>query len=136
MWLLSDGVSRILGGGLAGGPRSLVEKGWKYQYSESEALLPVPQAGTCWSAADALAIFQFHVDDEVDFDVDRRELQGQDRLHLSCVLQEIGERLGKRVLMGAEGDHSHPVLGFESRLIEPSPRRPEGPVTAAIGFST
>jgi hypothetical protein len=31
-----------------------------------------------WPAADVLAIFRFRADDEVDFDVDLRELQGQE----------------------------------------------------------
>ncbi|MFF3313835.1 hypothetical protein [Streptomyces sp. NPDC002952] len=30
-----------------------------------------------WPTADVLAIFHFHADDEVDFDVDLGELQGQ-----------------------------------------------------------
>jgi LSD1 subclass zinc finger protein len=50
------------------------------------------------------AIFRFHADDEVDFDVDLRELQGQERLDVFCgFLREIGRRLGKPVLMDPEG---------------------------------
>ncbi|MFB7239343.1 hypothetical protein ACFCXK_31765 [Streptomyces sp. NPDC056269] len=106
----------------------VAERGWKYQYSEGEGVLPVPRAEDVlcrpadaeypdlrvWPAADVLAIFRFHADDEVDFDVDLRELQGQERLDVFCdFLQEIGRRLAKPVLMGPEGDYGHPVLGFD-----------------------
>lgn len=107
----------------------VVEKGWKCQYSAGERVLPVPRAevvlsrppdAECpnlrvWLAADVLAIFRFHADDEVDFDVDLRELQGQERLDMFCgFLREIGRRLGKPVLMDPEGDYGHPVLGFDA----------------------
>ncbi|MBB4987545.1 hypothetical protein [Streptomyces nymphaeiformis] len=106
----------------------VVEKGWKCQYSEGERVLPAPRAeavlsrpadAECpdlrvWPAADVLAIFRFHANDEVDFDVDLRELQGQERLDVFCgFLREIGRRLGKPVLMDPEGDSGHPVLGFD-----------------------
>lgn len=69
----------------------LVEaRGWQCQYPEGETVLPVPRAETVlsrpadaecpnlrvWPSADVLAIFRFHVEDEIDFDVDLRELQG------------------------------------------------------------
>jgi hypothetical protein len=61
-----------------------------------------------------LTIFRFHSDEEIDFDVDLRELQGQERLDVFCsFLREIGRRLGKPVLMHPEGAHDHPVLGFD-----------------------
>lgn len=52
---------------------------------------------------------------EIDFDVDLRELQGQERLDVFCgFLRVVGRRLGKPVLMVSEGgDHSHPLLGFD-----------------------
>jgi hypothetical protein len=106
----------------------VAEKGWKHHYSEGETVLPVPRAedvlsrpaeAECpdlrvWPTADVLAIFRFHAEDEVDFDVDLRELQGQERLDVFCgFLREIGRRLGKPVLMDPEGDYGHPVLGFD-----------------------
>ncbi|MGX1886807.1 hypothetical protein [Streptomyces sp. NPDC055287] len=107
----------------------LVEaKGWKWQYSEGDTVLPVPRAQTVlarpadaecpnlrvWPTADVLAIFRFHDAEEIDFDVDLRELQGQERLDVFCsFLREIGRLLGKPVLMEPEGDCGHPVLGFE-----------------------
>ncbi|WSG80396.1 hypothetical protein OG957_30655 [Streptomyces sp. NBC_01718] len=105
------------------------ERGWKHQYSEGESVLPMPRAETVlsrpaeadcpqlrvWLADDASAISRFHSADEIDFDVDLRELQGQEHLDLFCgFLTAIGRRLAKAVLMDAEGgDGSHPVLGFE-----------------------
>ncbi|MFC8276623.1 hypothetical protein ACFUJR_29650 [Streptomyces sp. NPDC057271] len=106
----------------------VAEKGWKCQYSEGRSVLPVPRAeavlsrpadAECpdlrvWPTDDVLAIFSFHADDEIDFDVDLRELQGQDRLDVLCgFLREIGRRLGKPVLMDPEGEYGHPVLGFD-----------------------
>ncbi|MFE2154444.1 hypothetical protein ACFXAO_30860 [Streptomyces lavendulae] len=107
----------------------LVEaRGWKCRYSEGETVLPVPRAervlsrpadAECadlrvWPTADVLVIFRFHDEEVIDFDVDLRELQGQERLDVFCgFLREIGRRLGKPVLMDPEGDHGHPVLGFD-----------------------
>ncbi|WP_394297859.1 hypothetical protein [Streptomyces globisporus] len=117
------------GAGQHGGAADLLwEKGWKCQYSEGEAVLPVPRAedvlsrpmdAECpslrvWPTADVLAIFRFLDDQVVDFDVDLRELQGQERLDVLCgFLREIGRRLGKPVLMEAEGACGHPILGFD-----------------------
>ncbi len=68
--------------------------GWKCHYSEGEVVKPVPRAeavlsrptdAECpelrvWPTADVLVIFRFHAAEEIDFDVDLRELQGQERL--------------------------------------------------------
>ncbi|MEU6865841.1 hypothetical protein ABZ924_21715 [Streptomyces sp. NPDC046876] len=107
----------------------LVEaRGWKCQYSEGETVLPVPRAESVlsrpadaegadlrvWPVADVLAIFRFHDDEVIDFDVDLRELQGQERLDVLCsFMREVGRCLGKPVLMDPEGDYGHPVLGFD-----------------------
>lgn len=105
----------------------LVEaRSWKRQYSEGETVLPVPRAESVlarpadaecpnlrvWPAAEMLAIFRFLDDEVIDFDVDLRELQGQERLDVFCgFLREIGRCLGKQVLMDPEGDYGH--LGFD-----------------------
>jgi hypothetical protein len=80
-----------------------------------------------WPSTEVLAIFRFHAAEEIDFDVDLRELQGQMRLDLLCrFLRDIGRRLGKPVLMDPEGEYGHPVLGFDVetdrvvRLAEPT----------------
>ncbi|WP_211246405.1 hypothetical protein [Amycolatopsis taiwanensis] len=104
-------------------------QGWTCQYSEGTTVLPVPRAATVlsrpvgaecpelrvWPTAEILAIFRFRADERIDFDVDLRELQGQERLDVFCgFLTAIGRRLGKSVLMDSEGgDGSHPVLGFD-----------------------
>ncbi|WP_326763499.1 hypothetical protein OG978_01870 [Streptomyces sp. NBC_01591] len=103
--------------------------GWMCQYSEGETVLPVPRAeavlsrladAECpelrvWPTADVLAIFRFYSVEEIDFDVDLRELQGQERLDMFCgFLTAIGRRLGKPVVVYSEGGaYSHPVLGFD-----------------------
>lgn len=105
------------------------ERGWQHQYSDGQAVAPVPRAETVlsrapdaaspdlrvWFAADALAIFRFHSADEIDFDVDLREFQGQDRFDLFCeFLCAIGRQVAKPVLMSSEGgDGHHPLLGFD-----------------------
>ena len=108
----------------------VADKGWKCQYFEGETMLPVPRAEPVlsrlvgvdctdlrvWPTADVLAIFRFHAADEVDLDVDLRELQGQERLEVFCgFLRENGRQLGKLVLMDPEGDSAHPVLGFDAK---------------------
>ncbi|MDA2809780.1 hypothetical protein O4J56_03935 [Nocardiopsis sp. RSe5-2] len=118
----------------------IVERGWEHRHSEGDAVVPLPRAQTVLSrAADAecpelrvwpsdgvLAIFRFYAVDEIDFDVDLRELQGQERLDTLCgFLAAIGRCLGRPVLMDPEGDCGHPVLGFDvhtgrvTRLAEP-----------------
>ncbi|WP_409235546.1 hypothetical protein [Streptomyces sp. PA5.6] len=103
--------------------------GWKHEYSEGETRLPVPRAevvlsrpadAECpqlrvWPTADVLMIFRFYAAEAIDFDVDLRELQGQERLDVFCgFLRVLGRRLGKPVLMDAEGgDGRHPILGFD-----------------------
>lgn len=101
---------------------------WQWQYSEgavarsmplAEAVLSRPVDAECpelrvWPTPGVLAIFRFYAPEEIDFDVDLRELQGQDRLDVLCeFLRVIGRRLGKAVVMTAEGDADHPLLGFD-----------------------
>jgi hypothetical protein len=106
----------------------VVASGWRFRYREGGTVLPMPRAeavlsrpadAECpellvWPTADVLAIFRFSAADEIDFDVDLREIQGQERLDVFCgFLRAIGRRLGRPVLMDSEGgDGSEPVLGF------------------------
>jgi hypothetical protein len=106
----------------------VAERGWAHQFTEGARVLPVPRAETIfalplesecpelkvWPTAEVLAIFRFHSPETIDFDVDLRELQGQQCLDLFCAfLTAIGRRLRKPVVMDAEGgDGSHPVLGY------------------------
>ncbi|MFJ2398131.1 hypothetical protein ACIOTI_36050 [Streptomyces sp. NPDC087843] len=108
----------------------IVASGWPREYSEGGVVMPLPRAGEVlsrpadaecadlrvWPAPDVLAIFRLESAEEIGFDVDLRELQGQERLDVLCgFLRAIGHRLGKPVVMTPEGDwdQSHPVLGFD-----------------------
>ncbi|MFD0375712.1 hypothetical protein [Streptomyces sp. NPDC127112] len=107
------------------------ERGWKCQYSEGEVVLAVPRAeavlsrpadAECptlrvWPTDGVLAIFRFVEAEVIDFDVDLRELQGQERLDVLCgFFREIGRRLGKPVLKDPQGDHGRSVLGYDIEL--------------------
>jgi hypothetical protein len=52
--------------------------------------------------------------EQIDFDVDLRELQGQERLDVLCgFLRAIGRSLGKQVVMTPEGGHAIALLGYD-----------------------
>ncbi|MFD9039843.1 hypothetical protein [Streptomyces bottropensis] len=108
----------------------IVSSGWRSEYSAGGVIMPLPRAeevfsrpadAGCadlwgWPVPDVLAIFRLESADEIGFDVDLRELRGQERLELlSGLLCAIGRRLGKPVVLMSEGDRDqgHPVLGFD-----------------------
>ncbi|WP_239340919.1 hypothetical protein [Frankia sp. CiP3] len=107
-------------------------RNWQWQYSEGSTDLPLPSAAAVlarpadreiaelrvWPQPGVLAIFRIMSADEIDFDVDLRELQGQLGVDALCsLLAEIGRELGKPVMMTAEGgSQAHPVLGFDPTL--------------------
>ncbi|MEU4537273.1 hypothetical protein AB0G15_20640 [Streptosporangium sp. NPDC023825] len=67
-----------------------------------------------WPAPGVLAIFRAYGAECIDFDVGLREPQGQERLDvLLDLLIAIGRSLGKPVSTTPEGDHGHPVLGYD-----------------------
>lgn len=67
-----------------------------------------------WPTRDVLAIFRPFSVEQIDFDVDLRELQGQQRLDVLCsFLRAIGRRLGKPVVMTPEGGHDIALLGYD-----------------------
>ncbi|MEU1378079.1 hypothetical protein ABZ442_31180 [Streptomyces triculaminicus] len=103
-------------------------RGWWSEYAEGGSVLPLPSAERVLSrppdaecpqlrvrpVPDMEAIFRFLSDDEIDFDVDLRELQGQERVDLLCdFLRTIGSHLGKPVMMTPEGMYERPILGYE-----------------------
>ncbi|MEU6374193.1 hypothetical protein [Streptomyces sp. NPDC046909] len=109
----------------------VVERRWGHEYVEGDTALPLPRAvdvlarprdAECpqlrlWPTGDMCAIFRFHAAEEIDFDMDLRELQGQERLDLFCdFLRTIGGRLGKSVFMDPEGAYGHPFLAFDIRI--------------------
>ncbi|WP_156365873.1 hypothetical protein [Nocardiopsis sp. NRRL B-16309] len=115
----------------------VIERGWTHRYTDDGVVVPLPPAHTVlarspfselrvWPSEGVLAIFRFYSPDEIDFDMDLRELQGQGRLDIFChFVTAIGRRLGKPVLMHREGTRSPSVLGFDVRadrvvrMIEP-----------------
>ncbi|MEV0157229.1 hypothetical protein AB0H57_26360 [Micromonospora sp. NPDC050686] len=103
-------------------------QGWRWEYCVGDAVVPLPPAADVlaraaddelpilrvWPVPDVLVNFWPYCAVEIDFDIDLRELQGQERLDMLCgFFAVIGRRLGKPVLMAPEGDYHHPVLGFD-----------------------
>ncbi|MGW2154547.1 hypothetical protein [Nonomuraea sp. NPDC001699] len=101
---------------------------WQYAYSltgepteltSAADMVAAASAGATpevrvWPIPEVLMIFRLYQAESIDFDVNLRELQGQERLDvLVAVLRLIGQRLGKSVLMTAEGSPGHPDLGFD-----------------------
>ncbi|MFD9687160.1 hypothetical protein ACFY2K_27300 [Kitasatospora sp. NPDC001309] len=105
------------------------ERGWAYEYDEGDAVRPLPAAAAvlarpddaeCPSlvvrpTAEVCAIFRFYAAEAIDFDVSLLELQGQERLDVLCAfLTAIGQRLGKPVVMYAEGGYPNcPMIGYD-----------------------
>lgn len=101
--------------------------GWAYEYSVGGTIAPLPILAVdmlgqpddelvelrVWPAEEMLVIFRLYAVEQVDFDVDLRELQGQDRLDLLCdFLRALGRAVGKAVVLTPEGFADFPVLGF------------------------
>lgn len=97
------------------------DRGWKSEYVRDGESFPLPSAVDfiadnallkVWPVPEILAIFRAYSAESIDFDVDLRELQGQERLDvLVGFLTAIGRRLGRSVLMYPEGSDHDPVLG-------------------------
>ncbi|MEV4413290.1 hypothetical protein [Catellatospora sp. NPDC049609] len=115
---------------------------WAWEFSDGDTTAPLPTAAEIFArpadaecvylrvrpAPDVLAIFRPYASDEIWFDIDLRELQGQERLDLLCgFFTAIGRRLGKPVCMTPEMGQE-PVLGFEPTagrvVLLADPRRP------------
>ncbi|MFE3060854.1 hypothetical protein [Nocardia sp. NPDC059236] len=106
-------------------------KGWAWEYFEGLDKRPLPSAAQVfshpadaetmmlrvWPVPDVQVIFRPWSPDEMDFDVDLRELQGQVGVDTLCdFLCTIGRRLGKPVSMCSEFSTTStrfPVLGFD-----------------------
>lgn len=111
--------------------RALVDlvqsEGWEFAYLVDGGARPLPatveemlslrEAGVqlnVWPVPGVLAIFWLYEAEQLDFDVDLRELQGQSQLDVLCrFLSTIGRRLRKSVLMTPEGFGNEPVLGYD-----------------------
>ena len=115
----------------------VVERGWRHRYAEDGAASPLPTARAAlargraargpelrvWPAEGLLAVFRFEDEEDVDFDIDVREIRGQEELDVLCgFLGAIGRRLRRPVLMEPEGGGSAPVLCFDpaaDRVVRP-----------------
>jgi len=91
---------------------------WRFEYAEGDMIRPLPRAESVlsrpldaesaslrvWPTPDLLAIFRFSASSQIDVDIDLRKIQDQATLDAFCAfLKRIGRRLGKPVLMDAEG---------------------------------
>ncbi|MFI0937411.1 hypothetical protein [Streptomyces sp. NPDC021020] len=75
------------------------------------ALKPVVSLHVC-SVLGWLVLFRPASAEEIDFDVGLRELQGWEGVKVLCrFLSTLGRRLGKSVVMAAEGDYGSRCLG-------------------------
>ncbi|MEV6053168.1 hypothetical protein [Streptomyces sp. NPDC052107] len=96
----------------------VVANGRRHEYLEGAAVRPLPRAAhvlgrplgaecpqlRVWPVPGMLAVSRFLGAEEVDFDVDLREIQGQERLDLFCgFLRSVGRHLRRPVLMDPEG---------------------------------
>jgi hypothetical protein len=106
--------------------------GWQWQFEIDCAAQPLLTAASVfaqprgaettelkvWPNPGVLAIFRLWSETEISFDVDLRELQGQQGVDTLCAfLHAIGSRLGKPVLMTSEGgSQERPVLGYDPAL--------------------
>lgn len=103
-------------------------KGWAYEYVEDGRVRRVParvedmlkrgaEAAVMlrvWPIREVMVIFRPWTAEQVDFDVDLRELQGQERLDVLCgLMRAVGRRLGKPVLMSPEGFETSPMIGYQ-----------------------
>ncbi|MFK0245498.1 hypothetical protein ACIQUM_12415 [Amycolatopsis azurea] len=104
-------------------------RGWQWEFRQADTTPPLPSAAEALARLEdgevgelhvfpdpgMLVIFRLMSAEEIDFDVDLRELQGQAGVDRLCgFLAEIGRKLGKRVLMLPEGgSQARPILGFD-----------------------
>ncbi len=64
-------------------------------------------------AAEVLINTHFFSDDEIEFDFDPRELQGQDRLDVLCsFLRTVGSALNKPIVVTPENSPDRPLLTY------------------------
>lgn len=103
-------------------------KGWRWEYWLGGAPRRLPSAADAlprsdgdetavlkvWPVPGVQVNFWLLSAEQIDFDVDLRELQGQEGVDVLCgLLRAIGRRLGKPVKMISEGSYGDPVLEFD-----------------------
>lgn len=103
-------------------------RGWRFDYTVEGQSRPLPQQAAdifalrraeatvtmhIWPAPNMLVNTHFFSDDEVEFDFDRTELQGQHHLDVLCrFMRSLGHQLGKPVRLTPENGPEHPLLVY------------------------
>jgi hypothetical protein len=100
---------------------------WPFEYTVDGSSLPLPERASDIFAArsgasatlhirpadDILVNTHFFSDDEIEFDFDPRELQGQVRLDVLCsFLRTIGSKLTKTIVVTPENTPDRPLLTY------------------------
>jgi hypothetical protein len=76
----------------------VVSSTWRFEYTEGDTILPLPRAEAVfsrhadaesaslgvWMTSRVVAIFRFYAPEQIDFDVDLREIEGQEALDAFC----------------------------------------------------
>jgi hypothetical protein len=115
-------------------------RGWASEHSVDHETFPLPQRAAdlisdegypqirVWPTPRIQVIFRMYTPADIDFDVDLRELQGQERLDDFCdFLRTLGRALNSRVVLCAEGYPRVPLLAYEpgrDRIEWLAPERP------------
>lgn len=104
---------------------------WQHAYLRDDVPVELPTAADLlargahdadlrvWPVPGVLVIFRPFGAEAIDFDVDLRELQGQERLDvLITFLHTIGHHLRKPVTMTFQGSTRNPILGYDPAVDE------------------
>ncbi|MER6302304.1 hypothetical protein ABT247_22465 [Kitasatospora sp. NPDC001539] len=109
----------------------VVERGWAFEYTTDCCVEPLPRAEAVLSRPpgasspnlrvrpepEICAVVRFLAEEQIDSDLDLRELRGQERLDVLCAfLTEIGQRLGTSVPVYFEGDTRSPFLEYDHEV--------------------
>ena len=63
---------------------------------------------------EVLVNVHFFIEEEIEVDLDPRELQGQEQLDAVCAfLRAVGRRLGRPMVLTPENGAAHPLIGYD-----------------------
>jgi hypothetical protein len=116
------------------------DRGWPHEYSVDQERAPLPRLAAdlisdegypqirVWPVPLIQIIFRMYTPADIDFDVDLRELQGQQRLDdFGDFLLTLGRALSSRVVLCAEGYPRVPLMAYEPEADEVVWLAPERP---------
>lgn len=119
--------------------------GWRHEYEENNTAKPLPARAVdiidgateshpevrIWPGPGFLIIFRPYTEDSIEFEVNLREVQGQEGIDKLCaLLRAFGRLLGKPVLMYSEGATDAADIGYMAdgdrvvNLVPPERRLP------------